>query len=163
MGRLSGVEGADVEQWYFAYGSNLWTDQMIARTGPISQGDHGPRIARLANHRLVFQNLTSGGPAFANITSPGDGVLGVVYRCNPAALEKLDRYEQGYERRAIVVVDEHGELLAAVAYVVETARGANFGNPSAEYLNRIVTGARQHSLPEAYIARIVATAGLTSR
>jgi cation transport regulator ChaC len=154
------TENADAEQWYFAYGSNLSIDQMIARTGPISQGNQGPRIARLANYRLVFQNVTSDEPAFANIISPGDGVLGVVYRCNPAALEKLDRFEQGYERRPITVADEQGKLLAAVAYVFKTARGPNFGKPSAEYLNRIVTGARQHGLPEAYIAKIAANAGI---
>jgi hypothetical protein len=33
--------------WYFAYGSNLLSDQMVARTGPIRTGDERPRIARL--------------------------------------------------------------------------------------------------------------------
>src|SRR4051812_19256589 len=103
-----------MESWYFAYGSNLWKDQMIERVGAVNYGEQGPRIAALANHRLVFQHLESGGPAFANIVSPGTGVLGVVYRCTAEQLDLLDRYESSYERRKIEVTDEAGEALSAV-------------------------------------------------
>ena len=147
-----------MESWYFAYGSNLWMDQMIERTDAIGHAEHRPRIARLANHRLVFQHLGNAGPAYANILCPGDGVLGVVYRCTPADLARLDRYEGGYERQPIVVTDRQGEALDAVAYIMRPELGANTGQPSAEYLNRIVTGARQHGLPDEYIAGIVALA-----
>jgi cation transport regulator ChaC len=144
--------------WYFAYGSNLWMDQMIERTGAIGSAEHRPRIARLAGYRLVFQHWENGEPAFANILSPGDGLFGVVYRCSPADLEKLDRYESGYERQPIVVSDQNGEVLPAIAYVVKPAPVANAGKPSAEYLERIITGAKQHGLPEQYVENILAIA-----
>ena len=144
--------------WYFAYGSNLWIEQMIERTGVIGQGGRRPKVAHLANHRLVFQHLEGGGPAFANILCPGDGVLGVVYRCSPAALEKLDHYEQGYERQPITVTDQQGEVIHAIAYVIRPTPGVHIGKPSAEYLQRILTGAKQHGLPEVYIAAVIARA-----
>ena len=147
-----------MDSWYFAYGSNLWKDQMIARTGAIGRAEHVPRIAHLENYRLVFQRLTTAGAAFANIVIPGDGVLGVIYRCSPADLEKLDRYEGGYQRQPITVTDQYGEALSAIAYIIRSAQAANFIKPSAEYLKKIVTGARQHGLPEPYIQAVVAIA-----
>lgn len=151
-----------MDAWYFAYGSNLWTDQMIARTGSIGQPDEPPRVARLAGYRLVFQHFAPGEPAFANILEVGTreeaGVLGVVYRCSAEQLAKLDAFEHGYEHRAIEVVDLAGESLAAVAYIVRPADAVYIGRPSDEYLQRITTGARQHALPESYVAEIIAIA-----
>ncbi len=152
-----------MESWYFAYGSNLWIDQMIARTGAIGHADHPPRIAHLADHRLVFQHLEPAGPAYANILCPGDGVLGVVYRCSAAELERLDRYEGGYDRQPVTVIDQQGEVLAATTYVVISRPAATFGRPGPEYLQRIVTGARQHGLPEEYIAQVIRIASAGTR
>lgn len=147
-----------MECWYFAYGSNLSLEQMIARLGGSRPVERGCKIAHLANYRLVFQYLESPGPAFANIVSPGAGVFGVVYRCSPADLARLDHFECGYERRPIAVTDRQGESMSAVAYVVQSAQAADFGRPSAEYLDRIIRGARHHGLPEQYIDSIVASA-----
>lgn len=148
-----------MECWYFAYGSNLLKDQMIERTGGIGHVDYPPRIARLENHRLVFERLEDTGPAFANIRSPGDGVLGVVYRCSRAELERLDHFEQGYERQAIEVTDQQDEVLAAAAYIIPPSQSAAFARPQNDYLARIVAGARQHGLPEPYVHQIIAVAG----
>lgn len=145
--------------WYFAYGSNLLKDQMMERTGAIGSVEHPPRIARLENHRLVFERLEDTGPAFANIRSPGDGVLGVVYRCSQAELERLDHFEQGYERQTIEVTDQQDEVLAAAAYIISPSQSAGFARPENEYLARIVAGARQHGLPESYVHQIIAIAG----
>lgn len=149
--------------WYFAYGSNLWTRQMIQRVGSIGDPEQPPRIARLANHRLVFQHLEDAGPAFANIVCPGPGVIGVVYYCNPLELEKLDRYESGYQRLPLEVTDETGEVLAAEGYIIKPATGVGYGNPSPEYLKRIIDGAAGHGLPASYIKSIVAAAKLIAR
>lgn len=149
--------------WYFAYGSNLLAKQMIARTGSIGHPDHAPRSARLANFRLAFEWWGNQQQAFANIATPGPGVMGVVYRCSQADLESLDRFEVGYRRQEVTVTDEQGNELAAVAYVIRPALRAMAGPPSAEYLERIVTGAREHGLPERYISEIIALAGEPSR
>ena len=150
-----------MESWYFAYGSNLWIEQMIERTGGIGQGEHRPKSAHLANHRLVFQHLEDNGPAFANILCPGNGVLGVVYHCRPTTLEKLDYYECGYTRQSITVTDQQGEMINAIAYVITPRQGVRPGQHSTEYLQRILTGAKQHGLPESYIDTIIAIAQST--
>jgi gamma-glutamylcyclotransferase len=147
-----------MHEWYFAYGSNLWIDQMASRTGPIGQGDDRPRIARLPDHRLVFNMRGGDGQVYANVEGPGAAVIGVIYRCSPAALDKLDTYERGYERRRIVVTDESGATLGAVAYVAKPDRIVRGGKPSAEYLEKVIRGARQHGLPDAYIREIEANA-----
>jgi gamma-glutamylcyclotransferase len=144
--------------WYFAYGSNLWIDQMTARTGPIGQGVDRPRIARLQDHRLVFNMQGEDGQVYANVERPGEGVTGVIYRCSPVALDKLDAHERGYERRRVQVASEDGVTLEAVVYVARADRIATAGKPSSEYLERIVRGARQHGLPEAYVRAIELTA-----
>src|SRR6202035_279355 len=107
----------NMNEWYFAYGSNLWIDQMAARTGPIGQGDDRPRVALLPDHRLVFNMQGNDGQVYANLERPGEGVIGVIYCCSAAALDKLDAYESGYERRPVQVTDEGGISLEAVAYV----------------------------------------------
>jgi hypothetical protein len=56
------------------------------------------------------------------------------------------------------VTDEGGVTLEAVTYVAKADRVAGGGKPSAEYLGRVVRGARQHELPEAYIRVIEAHA-----
>ena len=143
---------------YFAYGSNLWIDQMVARIGPIRQGAGRPRIARLPNYRLTFNMQGEDGQVFANLMSPGQGVLGVVYRCSSEALLRMDQYEKGYERRQVQIVLENGVELNAVTYIAQTSQTEGVSQPSAEYLQRILRGARQHGLPEAYIKEIQAVA-----
>jgi cation transport regulator ChaC len=145
-----------MNEWYFAYGSNLWTDQLAARIGPIGQGENRPRIARLPDHRLVFNMQGDDGQVYANIERPGEGVFGVIYRYGPAALDKLDAYEWGYERRRVLVTDAGGVTLEAVVYVAKLDRIVSGGKPSAEYLETVLRGARQHGLPEAYVRAIEA-------
>src|SRR5271165_5547604 len=108
-----------MNEWYFAYGSNLSLDQMVERTGPI--GSERPRVARLHNYQLIFNMHGDNGQVYANLMCPGPGVLGVVYRCSPEALRKMDTYEQGYERGLVRVVLENGDVLDAVTYFAKTS------------------------------------------
>jgi len=146
----------DGKEWYFAYGSNLCVEQMARRTGPIGVGENGPRIARLAGYRLAFNMRGDDGSLYANIARPGDGVIGVLYRCDEAALARLDAYEQGYDRLAVRVTLEGGEPRAAMAYVARPEHTADEGAPTAAYLGIILRGARRHGLPDAYVRSIEA-------
>jgi gamma-glutamylcyclotransferase len=145
-------------QWYFAYGSNLWLEQMIERTGAFPAGTEAPRLARLPNYRLAFNMRGADGQAFANLMSPGNGMLGVVYCCSPEALVKMDVFEKGYQRGSVRVVLENGEKLDAATYFAEATHVANGLQPQADYLQKILRGARQHRLPETYIREIEAIA-----
>lgn len=148
-----------MESWYFAYGSNMSVEQLIRRIGRTGNPEYGPRIVHLAGHRLAFQHGVSGGAAYANILTPGEGVIGVAYRFSAADLEKLDRFEEDYDRGTIEVTHGNGEVLRAVAYFMTPGPNLKYGLPSSKYLHTIVTGAREHGLPEEYIEKIIARAG----
>ena len=152
------MDADDGKTWYFAYGSNLCVEQMERRTGPINDGEKGPRIAHLAGYRLVFNMQGDDGQVYANITQPGAGVIGVLYRCNEAALARLDVYEEGYDRRQVEVTLENGQTLEAMVYIARPQSTASDGVPSADYLRIILRGAKRQGLPEAYIASIEAQA-----
>jgi len=146
--------------WYFAYGSNLWIEQKEKRTGPIRQGQQRPRIARLPNYRLAFNKRGNGGVVYANVVaSPGAEVFGVVYRCNPESMRKMDAKEIGYERKTVKVTADNGEALEAVTYAAKHESLCPEGRPTKEYLDKILQGASEHDLPGEYIKSIKALAG----
>lgn len=145
-----------MKEWYFAYGSNMWIDQMVERTGPLMQGEDGPRKAFLPNYRLAFNVPGDNGQVFANVVCPGDGVIGVLYRCSPEALRRLDEFEFGYERRRVQVTLENGEAREAFIYIADGANILEGRTPSAEYVRRILAGARQHRLPESLVRELEA-------
>ena len=139
---------------YFAYGSNLWIDQMVARTGPFSIGYPTPGIARLPGYRFAFSMQCENGQVYANIERPGEFVLGVIYSCTPEAIEKLDAFEGGYHRQEVSVINTAGATVKAVTYMADVKSTCGDGRPSAEYVQRILRGGRQHGLPEDYLRKI---------
>jgi gamma-glutamylcyclotransferase len=140
-----------MDHWQFAYGSNLFSDQMAARTGPIRTSEDRPRIAFLPGHRLTFNMRGEDGQIYANIVQPGDGVHGVIYRCCQESLKKLDDYEDGYERKEMVVIADNCIELVAFVYVARPEWVTAEASPDAAYLQKILIGARAHCLPEEYI------------
>ena len=147
--------------WYFAYGSNLWIDQKERRTSRVRQGEDAPRIAYLGEYRFAFNKRGKNGQVFANIIpQPGGEVVGVAYRCNRATIEEMDAWEPGYEPQMVRVTCVGGEQVEALTYVAAPSHLTAEGRPTPEYLERIVTGARQHGLPKRYIAEIERLAGL---
>ena len=148
------MDKEDKKEWYFAYGSNLCVEQMARRTGAVGEGQDAPRIARLPGYRLAFNMQGNDGSVYANIVQPGDGVIGVLYRCGAAALAKLDVYEEGYDRRRVLTTLENGETQEATAYVAKPGRVEEGRRPSDAYLQIILRGARRHGLPDAYIHSI---------
>ena len=143
--------------WYFAYGSNLLAAQMSARTGLTWSDANRPRRAQLPGYRLAF-NASGNGCTYANIVRPGNGVMGVLYWCTPEALALLDKYESGYDRVQIEVLDEAGARIEAVAYIARPENLTSDESPTAEYLGRIIRGAREHGLPEVDIRTMEAAA-----
>lgn len=142
--------------FYFAYGSNLNSDQKEDRTGPIREA----RRARLLGYRFAFNKRAFKGGVYANIVpDEGSTVWGVVYRCKPETLDHMDIPEGvkdgHYIRYPVRVVLDDGQELDATTYVAGPAYVCPEGNPEAAYLNRIILGARAHRLPEDYIAAML--------
>ncbi len=67
-----------------------------------------------------------------------------------------EQFEIGYREHKVKVTTTLGEALNAVTFVAENP--CDEGQPTPKYLDRIVTGAREHGLPEEYIEKVQAIA-----
>ena len=128
--------------YYFAYGANLNQKQMKERCP-----DSKPLFtAVLPNYKLVFVGWSRqwrGG--VASIKSfRGERVRGAIYEVTEACLQRLDRYESGYNRLKVTVVGEDDEHIEAVTYV--KAGRLEDATPSKEYLAIIQQGLRDWRL-----------------
>jgi cation transport regulator ChaC len=149
---------------YFAYGSNMWREQMRQR---CPEHEH-LGIAMLKDHALCFPRsspVRNCGVA-GLIESPGAEVWGVVYRLNDRDLAALDKRE-GYDptespqvnryNRQPVRVLMNGTTLDCVTYFARAEPGQHI--PSVEYLSTIIAGAEENGLPVSYVATLK---GITS-
>jgi gamma-glutamylcyclotransferase (GGCT)/AIG2-like uncharacterized protein YtfP len=141
---------------YFAYGSNM--------SGPVMDAacaEHrflGP--ARLPGYRFAFlrRSVRTGTGVADIIPDPDGSVLGALYELEQDRLEPLDRKESlgsGYEHLDVVVLTSDGISHRAMAYSVIAKEPAEV-RPSLAYVQGLVQGARERSLPEDYIASLQA-------
>ena len=128
--------------YYFAYGVNLNQKQMKDRCP-----DSKPLFtAVLPNYKLVFVGWSRqwrGG--VASIKSyRGERVRGAIYEVTEACLQRLDRYESGYNRFKVTVFGEDDEPIEAITYV-KTGQLED-ATPSKEYLAVLQQGLRDWRL-----------------
>jgi hypothetical protein len=134
---------------YFAYGSNLDGRQMRERCPsslPLCR-------ARLPHHCLDFTYYSSrwqGGAADV-LPRPGELVWGVVYQLGPDELNALDRFEIGYDRIEVEVMDDRARLHRALSY---TVREKGSFAPSQIYLDKIVRWGERWRFPADYLERL---------
>jgi gamma-glutamylcyclotransferase (GGCT)/AIG2-like uncharacterized protein YtfP len=150
--------------WHFAYGSNMNRAQMLSRVGNIVE----ERNAHLPNFELRFNKKVRGGTAGANVQpAPGKTVYGVLYKIDESTFRSLDRYEgvpEHYRRIEIQVTPDGdpdspkgGQPVPAQVYIAsKIEKGLR---PSPHYLQAILDGAGEHSLPADYIGEIKSAAG----
>lgn len=141
--------------WYFAYGSNMSSQRKTDRTGTIRSA----RQAKLSGYRLAFNKRANSGGVYANIVvDPAEEVWGVVYLCNTEAMAELDKHEGviggHYKQKWVKVTIDSGEVLDVITYVASERYVVEEGVPSDEYLNHILMGAIEHSLPAAYCEKV---------
>lgn len=131
---------------YFAYGSNMKTEQMTKRVPSAKVIGR----ARIVNRHLVCNKRSKNGSGKANLVhSPGDVVWGVLYEMDESDLPKLDKAEGGYRRVEVEVLDEQGGPIVAQTYVSKKLTDDTRAYEG--YKNLILNGAREHQLPEKYI------------
>ncbi len=141
--------------WYFAYGANMCSDVFIRRRGvnPLSK-----ETAVLPNYRLVFDQagIPWIEPCFASIAyAPGEAVHGVLYQLSEESRATVDAFEGSAYRMINVMV--HGQEHGSVAALVYQTKKPVYGlKPSKRYVGLLLEGAREHALPPAYIAQLVA-------
>jgi len=134
---------------YFAYGANMDVETLKERNvgvKPVATG-------KVRDVRLVFHVPGGDNTGMADLMDDRRShVHGVVYdvpESSLAGLHVYDNIERGrYRRQQMTVHTAQGEL-SCVVY-----RGAKFRSglkPSADYLNRLIRGAKHHGLPEHYL------------
>ena len=135
---------------YFAYGSNLDADQMRERC-PSSACLGG---ARLAHHRLDFTHFSRrwrGGAADV-VRDHAAHVWGALYRLDLDDLRRLDRFEVGYDRIDIRVVDVAELEHLAISYTVRAKQDTHAPHP--HYLQKMIHWGRHWDFPTAYLEQL---------
>jgi gamma-glutamylcyclotransferase len=130
---------------YFAYGSNLWRQQMVTRCP--GHREHGTGCLR--GWRWI---ITTRGYA-GIVESEGDYVLGTVYELSEEDLQNLDRFEgvaRGSYYKETVEVEVNGQGLNCLVYIDPIT---DEGQPKLEYIARILNGIEDAHLPIEYVTR----------
>ena len=141
----------------FAYGSNMLTVRLRERCPSATPVG----IAELNGYKLRWHKRSRDGSGKCDIvpaTSPEARVLGVLYRIAEYEKRDLDRAEglgQGYSEINIEVLCD-GKPIAAKAY--QAADIDHSLRPFSWYRALVVAGAREHRIPEDYIALLEAVA-----
>ena len=137
---------------YFGYGSNLPKARIEDRLGHCER--LGP--ASLPGWRLAFhkRGTDGSGKCDASFTGlPRDRLWGALDRLSDAQMERLDRIELGYDRRAVEVSHE-GRFANAMLYIARDDRIDPRLRPYHWYKDFVLAGARELGLPLDYIASI---------
>lgn len=142
---------------YFAYGFNLNVEKMSQKcTKPCILG-----VARLADHKIGFyeHSVVWDGAVETLIPDTQSEVWGVLYQLESYAWEQLDNAEDArldgtgeYFHYPIEVLDDQNNIRHASMY--KKARLGEPKQPSTEYLDIIIQGAKEHQLPEDYITTL---------
>ncbi|MEO0949455.1 MAG: gamma-glutamylcyclotransferase family protein [Cyanobacteria bacterium J06641_5] len=135
---------------YFAYGSNMSTRRLRART-PSAQP---LGTARLPGYRLAWHKLGRDGSAKCDIEPTGqaqDSVWGVLFQIVEEERADLDLAEglgQGYGYKIASVLAATGSIKAGMYYAthIDASR-----QPFDWYLAFVLSGAREHGLPATYL------------
>ncbi len=149
---------------YFAYGSNLNTDQLKERGVSIKSSQK----VKLPEWNLAFTIYSDswGGGVGDILPSKDEIVEGVVYRIDRESVRQLDHYEGrnlkddmevGMYRKQYIPVKMEDGWRTVLTYVVnrsiEHKLKVNL-KPSEEYMDTIISGAREHELSDHYIEKL---------
>ena len=109
--------------------------------------------ARLHDHRLDFTYFSSHWRGGAADVVPwfGESVWGGIYELSQDELPLLDRFEGGYERVILSVVDDEGLQHRVLSYRVLTKRSFR---PTDVYLRKMLRGGETWKLPSDYLSRL---------
>jgi gamma-glutamylcyclotransferase (GGCT)/AIG2-like uncharacterized protein YtfP len=128
---------------YFAYGSNLWRDQMQRRCPDHRIIGHGS----VRGYRWIISTR-----GYANIVkSNGDEVHGVIYEISESDERSLDRCEGvdcGAYRKEMIRVESEGQCRECIVYVDPVEQE---GRPNREYVERVEKGISDSNLPPQYV------------
>lgn len=141
---------------YFAYGSNMLSRRLQATSRCPSAKAIG--IATLHGYALKWHKRSrkdgSGKCDIVRVDTPEAFVHGVLYEIDTSEKAALDREEgagKGYEETAVDVLFNGVERRATTYQATDTDETLR---PLSWYRELVIAGAREHCLPEDYIALI---------
>jgi gamma-glutamylcyclotransferase (GGCT)/AIG2-like uncharacterized protein YtfP len=139
---------------YFAYGSNMSSRRLQARV-PAARVIGTATLAghRLAFHKFSHVDLSAKCDAFASLDE-SDRVIGVLYelpRSQKPALDEVEGLGIGYDEKRVQV---HGPDGHVEAFMYAATRIDASVKPFHWYKQHVIFGAKEHALPDAYLAFI---------
>lgn len=141
---------------YFAYGSNMSSARLIART-PSAQAI---ATAHLPKYNLGYTKLgvdASGKCGIKLTNNPAHRVYGVLFKIKQTEKEALDVFEGlgfVYTDQEVTVYDENNQAKQAITYVpLSEDKGLQ---PWDWYKQHVVRGAYEFNLPKPYIEALEA-------
>ena len=143
---------------YFAYGSNM--DEQRLKESNRCPSSRFIFNAVLPAHRLVFIRGSDADTCAADAVQDSDSVVwGVVYDITDSDRQQLDAREgvgiRAYRPRE-VMVHPHGDFEQRLIVLTYCAGNlaARQQQPSRQYLDHLLRGARRWSIPADYIAQL---------
>jgi hypothetical protein len=139
----------DEKRPYFAYGSNMSLEQIKDRCPSCEFKG----VAVLNGKKVVCNKLSKNKiDHFAGLVdSPTDQVMGVLYQLSSEDISYLDGKEKGYHRNTgEFLVEEIGTGRPIDCFTYLVTNPVTPHRPTAEYLERILKGCRDHEFPEEY-------------
>ena len=139
----------------FSYGSNMLTSRIRHRCHSAT----ALGVAELENYALRWHKQSRDESGKCNIIASHQErstVYGVLYRILASEKNNLDRAEglgNGYEEKTVTVICNHKAYKASLYYATAIDDSLR---PYTWYKALVVAGAKEHGLPEAYIANLEA-------
>ena len=137
--------------YYFAYGSNMSLSRLRDRVpSAVALGCY-----TLHEHDLRFHKSSrdGSGKCDAYFTSnTRDVIYGALFRIDPSekpALDKAEGLGYGYDEKEVDVIAQDGSQTKATTYVASNINTSL--KPYSWYMNHVLIGARETSLPIEYI------------
>ena len=140
--------------WYFAYGSNMNSKRLKER---VNRNDIRWQVGYLQGYELVFNKVGSDGSGKANIRrKEPSSVYGVLYLLTEEELQRLDKHEgvPNHYKRICLPVETEAGTVQAISYIAAEGKVREGLRPRCDYLEHLIKGAEEHSLPENYIRQL---------
>lgn len=144
--QVHGREVREIQELYFAYGSNMNLEQMEFRCPNAEVVGN----VTLKDYRLAFRGRPYGSGVATVIPEKGSQVEGVLWSITPDCEMSLDRYEgypHLYGKEKITVQDAKGNEHLVMVYTINEPYKSCPLMPSDYYLKGILEGCRENRIP----------------
>lgn len=138
---------------YFAYGSNMSTKRLRARTPSATIVG----VATLPEHRLAFHKVSKkdGSGKCDIVKADSEAVLGVLFEIDESEKHDLDDFEglnKGYNQKIVVVELQSGATERARTYYATNIDPKI--KPFTWYKRHVIEGAKEANLPKQYLKNL---------